>query len=174
MDSTQNVPTSAQTPVIQNPNNPPATVQQDDKPSVIERLQVEVLQYAKALFQEQVEDHQFVQAAQQHVIQNGFKDLDPSFVGMLTAATTNKNDLASKSLAPFIQLFTAAQQNELAERREKEKEKEKEHVPTNTTINQLNTIAPMEVLQGFQALFNMANVIQLKPTENIEENTNTN
>lgn len=174
MDSTQIVPTSTQMPATQNPNNPP-TVTQDEKPSVIEQLQAEVLQYAKALFKEQVEDHQFVQAAQQYAIQNGFKDLDPSFVGMLTAATTNKNDLASKSLAPFIQLFTAAQQNELAERREKEKEKEKEHVPANTTINQLNTIAPMEVLQGFQALFNMANATQLKPAEkveNIEENTN--
>ena len=63
-------------------------------------LHKEVLQYAKDLFKEQIEDHQFVQAAQQHAIQNGFKDLDPSFVGMLTAATTNKNDLASKSLAP--------------------------------------------------------------------------
>ena len=33
----------------------------------------------------------------------------------------------------------------------------------------------MEVLQGFQALFNMANAIQLKPAEkveNIEEKTN--
>lgn len=174
MDSTQIVPTSTQMPATQNPNNPPA-IAQDEKPSMIEQLQAEVLQYAKDLFKEQIEDHQFVQAAQQHAIQNGFKDLDPSFVGMLTAATTNKNDLASKSLAPFIQLFTAAQQNELAERREKEKEKEKEHVPANTTINQLNTIAPMEVLQGFQALFNMANATQLKPAEkveNIEENTN--
>lgn len=169
MDSTQIVPTNTQAPVTQNQNPP------NDKPSMIEQLQIEVLQYAKNLFQEQLEDHQFVQAAQQHAIQNGFKDLDPAFVGMLTSATTNKNDLASKSLAPFIQLFTAAQQNELAERREKEKEKEKEHVPANTTINQLNTIAPMEVLQGFQALFNMANAIQLKPAEkveNIEENTN--
>ena len=162
MDSTQIVPTNTQ-----DQNIPP-----NDKPSMIEQLQIEVLQYAKNLFQEQLEDHQFVQAAQQHAIQNGFKDLDPAFVGMLTSATTNKNDLASKSLAPFIQLFTAAQQNELAERREKEKEKEKEHVPANTTINQLNTIAPMEVLQGFQALFNMANAIQLKPAEKVEENTN--
>lgn len=168
MDSTQIVPTNTQAPVTQNQNPPP-----NDKPSMIEQLQIEVLQYAKNLFQEQLEDHQFVQAAQQHAIQNGFKDLDPAFVGMLTSATTNKNDLASKSLAPFIQLFTAAQQNELAERREREKEKE--HVPANTTINQLNTIAPMEVLQGFQALFNMANAIQLKPAEkveNIEEKTN--
>ena len=170
MDSAQIVPTNTQAPVTQNQNIPP-----NDKPSMIEQLQIEVLQYAKNLFQEQLEDHQFVQAAQQHAIQNGFKNLDPAFVGMLTSATTNKNDLASKSLAPFIQLFTAAQQNELAERREREKEKEKEHVPTNTTINQLNTIAPMEVLQGFQALFNMANAIQLKPAEkveNIEEKTN--
>ena len=162
MDSTQIVPTNTQ-----DQNIPP-----NDKPSMIEQLQIEVLQYAKNLFQEQLEDHQFVQAAQQHAIQNGFKDLDPAFVGMLTSATTNKNDLASKSLAPFIQLFTAAQQNELAERREREKEKEKEHVPANTTINQLNTIAPMEVLQGFQALFNMANAIQLKPAEKVEENKN--
>lgn len=170
MDSTQIAPTNTQAPVTQNQNTSP-----NDKPSMIEQLQIEVLQYAKNLFQEQLEDHQFVQAAQQHAIQNGFKDLDPAFVGMLTSATTNKNDLASKSLAPFIQLFTAAQQNELAERREREKEKEKEHVPANTTINQLNTIAPMEVLQGFQALFNMANAIQLKPAEkveNIEEKTN--
>ena len=165
MDSTQIVPTNTQAPVTQNQNPPP-----NDKPSMIEQLQIEVLQYAKNLFQEQLEDHQFVQAAQQHAIQNGFKDLDPAFVGMLTSATTNKNDLASKSLAPFIQLFTAAQQNELAERREREKEKE--HVPANTTINQLNTIAPMEVLQGFQALFNMANAIQLKPAEKVEEKTN--
>ena len=150
MDSTQIAPTNTQASVTQNQNTPP-----NDKPSMIEQLQIEVLQYAKNLFQEQLEDHQFVQAAQQHAIQNGFKDLDPAFVGMLTSATTNKN--------------------ELAERREREKEKEKEHVPTNTTINQLNTIAPMEVLQGFQALFNMANAIQLKPAEkveNIEEKTN--
>ena len=164
MDSTQIAPTNTQAPVTQNQNTSP-----NDKPSMIEQLQIEVLQYAKNLFQEQLEDHQFVQAAQQHAIQNGFKDLDPAFVGMLTSATTNKNDLASKSLAPFIQLFTAAQQNELAERREREKEKEKEHVPANTTINQLNTIAPMEVLQGFQALFNMANAIQLKPAEKVEK-----
>ena len=65
MDSTQIVPTSTQMPATQNPNNPPATTQ-DEKPSMIEQLQAEVLQYAKDLFKEQIEDHQFVQAAQRN------------------------------------------------------------------------------------------------------------
>ena len=170
MDPTQIVPTNGTQ--LQPQTNPPA-VPQEEKPTVIEQFQIELLDYAKKLFKEQLEDHQFVKAAQQHAINNNFKDLDPNFVGMLTSATTNKNDLASKSLAPLMQLLTAAQQNELAER--KEKEKAKEAKSTTTNITQLNTIAPMEVLQGLQGLFNLANATQLKPAQVVEDNTeNTN
>lgn len=153
MDSTQIATNQTQVIVTQDPQLP------IEKTS-IEKLQDEILEYAKNLFQQEISDQQFVQAAQQHAIANNFKDMDPTFVGMLTAATTNKNDFASKTLAPFVQFLTAAQQNEIAER--KEKQKEKEARSTTTNITQLNTIAPMEVLQGLQGLFNLANATQLK------------
>lgn len=85
-------------------------------------------------------------------------NLKPSeLIALLTSATTNKNDLVSKTLGPTMGLLTAAQQNEMNERKEAMREKEKETQPTN--IRAVSSMAPSDVLIGLQALFTQARIV---------------
>lgn len=86
-------------------------------------------------------------------------NLKPSeLIALLTSATTNKNDLVSKTLSPTMSLLTAAQQNEMNERKEAQKEKEKEALSTND-IRSISEMAPSDVLVGLQALFTQAAIV---------------
>lgn len=96
-------------------------------------------------------------------------NLKPSeLIALLTSATTNKNDLVSKTLSPTMSLLTAAQQNEMNERKEAQKEKEKEALSTNS-IRSVSEMAPSDVLVGLQALFTQAAIVT-KSKETAESN----
>jgi hypothetical protein len=86
-------------------------------------------------------------------------DLKPSeLIALATSATTNKNDAISKVIAPTMQLLTAAQQNEMAS-----KQKDiQAHSINQTNIREINNTAPSDVLNGLQALFNLANATKEK------------
>jgi hypothetical protein len=78
-------------------------------------------------------------------------------IALMTSASTNKNDLISKIMAPIAQLLTAAQQNELLM---KQKMDSPQYQQTN--IREINNLAPQEVLVGLQSLFNFAQTMQKK------------
>lgn len=93
-------------------------------------------------------------------------NLKPSeLIALLTSATTNKNDLVSKTLGPTMGLLTAAQQNEMNERKEALKEKEKE-VQNSSNIRNISNMAPSDVLIGLQALFTQTSILSKNKVEN--------
>jgi len=108
----------------------------------------------------------FEMARQEDVYQQAIKnaiiaklpDMKASeLIALATSASTNKNDLISKLVSPTMQLLTAAQQNELAQ-------KQKEQTPhyTQNNIKELNAATPTDILVGLQALQFLAEKVQLK------------
>jgi uncharacterized protein YktB (UPF0637 family) len=83
-------------------------------------------------------------------------DMKPSeLIALATSASTNKNDLISKIMAPIAQLLTAAQQNELAIRQQTGSPAFQQ-----TNIREVNNMAPSDVLLGLSSLFNMVNTMK--------------
>jgi hypothetical protein len=83
-------------------------------------------------------------------------------IALATSNRTNQNDLFSKLVAPTLQLATARQQNEMAKM-------QKAEIPTTisqTNIQEVNQMAPQEILVGLKGLFDLANVLK-KPEETI-------
>ena len=156
-----------------NPQIPTTTSQSQTPSTVEEKSSVDKLADNLGVFVGDVFDQvraedTYLDAVKQQVIANLPKMSDRDLITLITSATTNKADLISKVTSPLVQLMTAAQQNELAEKKEKEKEKEQKSGPTN--IVNLSTVAPMEVLQGLQTLFNMSNALQKEqPAMEIKE-----
>lgn len=169
MDSTQNIVpvTPSSVPVIPN-TQPPATVTSDTEvaKSSIEKLTDKVVEAEGNIFDMLSEEEKYQAQIRSYILANLDKFEPREVIGLITSATTNKNDLVSKSTAPLIQLLTAAQQNEAAERKERQKEQENKSNITN--ITQLNTVAPMEVLQGLMGLFNMGNAAAPLPPKSAE------
>lgn len=96
-------------------------------------------------------------------------NLKPSeLIALLTSATTNKNDLVSKTLGPTMGLLTAAQQNEISERKEAQKEKEKE-VQNANDIRSVSNMAPSDVLIGLQALFTQVTAVAKNQTKEVTQ-----
>jgi len=83
-------------------------------------------------------------------------------IALLTSNRTNVNDLFSKLVAPTLQLATARQQNEMAKQQKTEN-------PTisQTNIQEINNMAPAEVLAGMKSLFDLAQILK-RPEEVIE------
>jgi hypothetical protein len=106
------------------------------------------------------EDYQ--QKIKSQIIKNLPTMKNQELIALMTSASTNKNDLISKVISPTMGLMTAAQQNEMAERKEMIKNKE-EKIIGHGNMSQMNAMAPSEVLAGLQALFNMANAVQVNP-----------
>ena len=100
----------------------------------------------------------YIQQLRQNILAdwNTFKPETKAMI--VTSETTNRNDLASKVIAPSMQMLTALQQNELAERKERMQQKENAVIHASS-IQQVSAAAPAEVLAGLQALFNMSNVM---------------
>jgi hypothetical protein len=77
-------------------------------------------------------------------------------ISLVTSASTNKNDLISKILSPTMQLLSAAQQNEMASRRDALlATQNQQNQPSD--IRAINQAASTEALVGLQALFNLMN-----------------
>ena len=111
------------------------------------------------IFEEVRQENLYAATLREHVLSR-LDDMKPSeVIALITAESTNKNDLVSKVISPTMQLLTVAQQNELAERKEKAKEEEKKVVSTSN-IGQVSELAPSEVLVGLQTLFNMTSMMQ--------------
>lgn len=83
-------------------------------------------------------------------------------VALATSNRTNQNDLFSKLVAPTLQLATARQQNEMAKA---QKAMESPQI-TQNNIQELNTMAPQEVLTGLKSLFDLADIMQKKQDSN--------
>jgi hypothetical protein len=83
-------------------------------------------------------------------------------IALITSETTNRNDMASKVIAPTMGLMTALQQNELAERKERLKN-ETPAQPSN--IRQISNVAPADVLAGLQALFSFQEISAPPPKQ---------
>lgn len=79
-------------------------------------------------------------------------------ISLATAASTNKNDLISKIISPTMQLLSAAQQNEMAMRRDSLMQQNQNNAPSD--IRTVNSEATTDVLVGLQALFNLAKVTE--------------
>lgn len=77
-------------------------------------------------------------------------------IALITSATSNKNDLVSKVISPTMGMLTAAQQNEMNERKEAMREKERTQQPSS--IRAVSDMAPSDVLVGLQALFTQATI----------------
>src|SRR5574344_1763611 len=106
------------------------------------------------------EDYQ--QKIKSQIIKNLPTMKNQELIALMTSASTNKNDLISKVISPTMGLMTAAQKNEMAERKEMIKNKE-ETIIGHGNLSQMTAMAPSEVLAGLQALFNMANAVQVNP-----------
>jgi hypothetical protein len=92
-------------------------------------------------------------------------DMKPSeLIALATSATTNKNDLISKIMAPIAQLLTSAQQNELLARQKNDSPQFQQN-----NIRSVNNIAPSEILIGLQSLFNLTQTMQKKEDINNSE-----
>lgn len=111
------------------------------------------------IFEEVRQENLYAATLREHVLSR-LDEMKPSeIIALITSESTNKNDLVSKVISPTMQLLTVAQQNELAERKEKAKEEEKKVVSTSN-IGQVSELAPSEVLVGLQTLFNMTSMMQ--------------
>lgn len=88
---------------------------------------------------------------------------------LITAETSNRNDLVSKVVTPLTQLLTSAQANELADKRERDKSKQDFQSPSN--IRSISELAPTEVLVGLQALVGLAAPLQKKAEVTQEQAT---
>lgn len=114
------------------------------------------------IFEEVRQEDLYIQELRKDIL-NDLPNMKPSEkIALITSETTNRNDMASKVIAPTMQLMTALQQNELAERKEKMKEQEVRQVSVSN-IGQVSAIAPSEVLTGLQALFSLQNVAAPSP-----------
>jgi len=89
-------------------------------------------------------------------------------IALTTSAATNKNDLISKLVAPTMQLLTAAQQNELAQ---KQRELSPQYMQTN--IREVNTTASTDVLVGLNTLMNLLHKLQVKEQIQVTESEST-
>ena len=88
-------------------------------------------------------------------------DFKPSeLIALITSASTNKNDLISKLVAPMMQLLTAAQQNELAQKQQQNNPNFQQFSQTN--IKELNTQTPSDILAGLQSLTWLAEAVKKK------------
>ena len=104
------------------------------------------------IFEEVRQENLYAATLREHVLSR-LDEMKPSeIIALITSESTNKNDLVSKVISPTMQLLTVAQQNELAERKEKAKEEEKKVVSTSN-IGQVSELAPSEFLFGLQTLF---------------------
>lgn len=110
------------------------------------------------IFEEVRQEDMYINTLRQDIIAD-LPNMKPSEkIALITSETTNRNDMASKVIAPTMQLLTTMQQNEIAERKERMKEEEKK-VINISNVSQVADAAPSEVLKGLQQLFNFNNVI---------------
>ena len=91
-------------------------------------------------------------------------------ISLVTSASTNKNDLISKIISPTMQLLSAAQQNEMASRRDALIASSQNNQPSD--IRSLNQAATTDTLVGLQALFNLMNTVErAAPVETTKESS---
>ena len=110
------------------------------------------------IFEEVRQEDMYINTLRQDIIAD-LPNMKPSEkIALITSETTNRNDMASKVIAPTMQLLTTMQQNEIAERKERMKEEEKK-VINISNVSQVAEAAPSDVLKGLQQLFNFGNVI---------------
>ena len=126
------------------------------------------------IFEEVRQEDMYIQTLRKDIIAD-LPNMKPSEkIALITSETTNRNDMASKVIAPTMQLLTAAQQNELAERKERLKEQENKVIHASS-IQQVSSLAPADVLVGLQALFNMSNIATpQQKIKNVELSSNEN
>lgn len=96
----------------------------------------------------------------QDAIEEEIKKRLPTFknqeiIALATSNKTNQNDLFSKIISPTLSLLTARQQAEMAKAKQ-----ENQTTVSQTNIQEINTMAPQEVLVGLKSLFDMANVLK--------------
>lgn len=114
------------------------------------------------VFNQVREEEDYQKKIKEQIVQNLPTMKNSELIALMTSASTNKNDLISKVIAPTMGLMTAAQQNELAER--KEAAKEKQVIGTAAgDITQVSTIVPGEVLVGLKGLFDIATTFAKNP-----------
>jgi len=89
-------------------------------------------------------------------------------IALSTSAATNKNDLISKLVAPTMQLLTAAQQNELAQ-------KQREATPqfTQNNIKEINANSSAATLAGLTAFMNLLEKLKVDQNANAQLSSNS-
>jgi hypothetical protein len=110
------------------------------------------------------EEDEYQKAIKAQVVANLPSMKNAELIALITSATTNKNDALSKTIAPIAQLLASAQQAEMSA-----KQKIENPAFQQTNIREMNTIAPSEVLQGLQSLFNLAKATQRQENDIIVE-----
>jgi len=140
-----------------------------NKSTPVKLMESSLASFLQNTFQMAREEDAYIKNIQAEIVSRLPTFKNTEIIALATSASTNKNDLFSKVISPTMGLLTAAQQNELAMRQH-------EKLPhfNQTNIREINTQTPAAVLQGMQALFNLAEAIKIKEEQFIENHSESN
>jgi hypothetical protein len=126
------------------------------KLSPVLKIETGLSNFLQNAFDIAIEEQEFHKKVEAEIVNRLPQLKNTELVALATSNRTNQNDLFSKLVAPTLQLATARQQNEMAKM-------QKIDSPTNisqTNIQEVNQMAPQEVLVGLKSLFDIANVLK--------------
>jgi hypothetical protein len=147
-------------------DNPLEISEEVRKLSPVLKIETGLSNFLQNAFDIAIKEQDFHNQIEQEIVQRLPQLKNSELIALATSNRTNQNDLYSKLLAPTLQLATARQQNEMA----KQQKDVQSHTISQTNIQELNAMAPQEVLAGLKTLFDMSSILA-KPETPIEYET---
>jgi hypothetical protein len=135
--------------------------------SPVLKIETGLSNFLQNAFNIAVEEQEFHKKLEAEIVSRLGTLKNSELIALATSNRTNQNDLFSKIIAPTLQLATARQQNEMAKN-----QKQEGPSISQTNIQELNTMAPQEVLVGLKSLFDIATILK-RPEQPVDYTVKT-